>query len=677
MDIKFKLVSKNPRTSAAKFHTMFLAAARFEPSERETKRAKYEENNKDNDTAMEHDGSGANGESAASDSDFSESDSESTSGVNKAAYYNNQRIAVSNQQEDKMEVDEASLEQDKQRLASYFDDGSAQDNGLVVQDEHYQLLQRFRDRMSTLASKHKFGREMQLNNEPEQILGGDDDEYDETLAPLPSKQDIKSTEVHGLEPIPQLPEVEGPTLAELGWIAPPTYVDESHTDDWDNLGVGHGLQQQLHKLGYNHAFAVQTRVVPFVLTQNKSVAPEPLRDVLVNALTGSGKTLAYVTPIVEVLQTRTVPKIRALIVVPTRPLCIQVYGVFASLCEHTDLRVLALGQDVKQPIREEQELLRHVTPDILVSTPGRLVDHLRQMPELSLGHLRFLVVDEADRLLNQSFDAWTEILRDRISADAIRVRPVRRDNDPYRMLVAPWGRPPQKLVFSATLTRDPGKLMQLGISPNPQIFVLSEEGVQSQFSVPQGLTEHMIRIDSLPEKPLVLVQQLLVQNIVQNAIVFVKSSQSASRLAELVRILDRTTFHLGLKVDICSGDLNMNERNEAIKRLENQQTDVLIATDLVARGLDLGSVEHVLNYDIPGGTHEYVHRVGRTARAGKVGHAWNIVCGDKEEEQFWRLTNSIARKNAIDRQEHGEFADELLSKYDEALAELSRMASHR
>ncbi|ANB11108.1 Dbp6p [Sugiyamaella lignohabitans] len=482
----------------------------------------------------------------------------------------------------------------------------------------------------------------------------------------PDEEEIP--EVNELVPLPQIARKKESSKKHKEppkWITEPIIIPLNASKPFAEYEKEHLLSARMVKvlqsLNYESAFAVQTGVCPVLLKDSQSIAPDPLPDVLVNAYTGSGKTLAYGIPIVEALSKRVVPRIRALILLPTRPLIQQVRNVLESLAKGTSLRVMICRTD--RPFKEEQALISSHTPDILITTPGRLVDHIRNNTQgFSLNHLQYLVVDEADRLLNQSFQEWVSVLVNALEAAK-----------PKESLAKVWNRPPQKLIFSATLTRDPGKLAALNITttPTPRIFVLGEEPVVNnghtnttsgpsvhedrqrimmdyEFSLPEKLQEHHIQVKSASNKPLVLLQLLINHSLHSDTLIFVKSNQAAARLARLIQLIDEELFHLNLSVERCSGELELSQRRKMLKKFADGEIGILVCTDLIARGIDIASVKAVINYDLPVGKREYVHRVGRTARAGNSGAAWNLTVGSGERKFFNSITTSIFRTGEIE-----------------------------
>lgn len=457
----------------------------------------------------------------------------------------------------------------------------------------------------------------------------------------PEQDTIPETPVvqaQGLEPLPQPEQVhERKTRARLQWIVEPELISPKTSASFESLGVSQRMVEKLHSLGYEHAFAVQTAAIPTILKAQRQLGPDPLPDILVNSYTGSGKTLAYTVPIVECLLNRRHPVPRAVVLVPTRPLLVQVMQVFESLVKGTDLHAMALRSE--RPLQKERELLSRNTPDIIVATPGRLVDHLSETPDL-LKELRFLVVDEADRLLGQSFQEWAETLA--------KVCP--SQTKPIGM-TDPWSRPPQRLVFSATLTRDPGKLEALQIRTiptKPHLYIVNDELGDAEFVMPAMLQERLVRVKTLLAKPLALVTLMVDRKLADHSIIFVRSNEAAARLARLITLIAENLFSVALNVAPVSGEMPVAERKRALRQFATGEVNVVVCTDLIARGIDVPGVTAVINYDLPVGTREYVHRVGRTARAGSAGSAWSLAISSAERQHYWIMQNGITRSQKIE-----------------------------
>ncbi|KAJ3080030.1 ATP-dependent RNA helicase dbp6 [Quaeritorhiza haematococci] len=545
-----------------------------------------------------------------------------------------------------------------------------------------------------------------------------------------------------------------------------TQTDESSTTNprW-NLSAK--MTARLQKEGITHFFPVQQAVLPRLLATRYSSAAISPGDLCVSASTGSGKTLAYVVPIVETLITRVIPRIRALVILPTRDLAAQVKTTFDAFVKGTDLNVaLVTGH---HSFTSEQQTLVSTNPnvvhseddnqysskvDILIATPGRLMDHLRSTPGFTLRHLRFLVIDEADRLLNQSYQDWlSQVLKaaapptptptmstttptttstvsplpwegfgfstDSLGLPLHNVTTLRKvestipENEQQQKLPSqrqdgpehtstpstaslqsydthhlPHFTPFQKLLFSATLTRNPGKIASLRLF-NPTYVAVSsstssaggetsaagdahaagsgETGdasmeIEPRYVVPTTLKEHMLICRTAGEKPMVLLHLLYnvikVSSIPNSAsnpgggvLVFTKSVESAHRLAGLLQLYQGSSSHPVSKItaSAISSDLPAQTRRRLLARFRSGEVRVLVCSDIMSRGIDFnfaggsgpegagdaaGAVGYVINYDTPPRVKAYVHRCGRTARAGREGNAYTIL--EKREVRWFK-----------------------------------------
>jgi len=433
--------------------------------------------------------------------------------------------------------------------------------------------------------------------------------------------------------------------------------------------------------------SVQTALLPLLLPSERQkrslyLPYDPPSDICVSAPTGSGKTLAYVLPIVEILSSRAVTRLRALVVLPTRDLVVQVRETFEVIAKGRGLKIASVtGQ---HSFSHEQSQLVEKTPslqggsskvDILICTPGRLMDHLNGTPNFSLQHLRFLVIDEADRLLAQSFQDWLSQVLGATRPPAHLEKDAALGDEasiPYPDALSPaflhlLSRGPavhtdldekresscQKLLFSATLMNDPGRIAALELRDPHYVVVQSssedqESGilgvVMEKFSMPATLKEHMTVCDSA-QKPLVLFHLIHTVGIT-NALVFTKSTESTLRLVRLFEFFETarstnrgsvTQHKKPVVMQAYSSDLSPSERKLILEKFRAQEIDVLVCSDLISRGIDIKHVAHVVNYDAPVDMRKYVHRVGRTARAGRMGDAWTLV----EEQEARHFKNMI------------------------------------
>ena len=371
---------------------------------------------------------------------------------------------------------------------------------------------------------------------------------------------------------------------------------------------------------------------------------EGQNDLCVSAPTGSGKTLAYTLPIVEFLRTRKIGRLGALVVVPTRDLVGQVEETFCrvekgfSASESKDIKHRNLTRDI----------------DYLVITPGKLIDRL---PYLDLTSLKYLVVDEADRLLDQSFQEWLPHLLDKIemvsgsdSSNNTNNNNNNSDNNnnnnrnhnnsnDNQFDSGAWKdeNRVQKLLFSATLTKNPAKISQLNLYRPIYVTVRDPNNKQQKrhfqevdLITPEGLKELMVVFEGLEEmKPGVLLEiltgGLILDRPIERILCFTGSISSTLRLTKLLEVMMKGMGSDELRIVAFHAGLSDGERVEILKDFNAGRIGVLIGSDGMARGLDLKHVTCVINYDLPKFGSTYVHRVGRTARAGLPGLALTIL----------------------------------------------------
>ncbi|KAF8623612.1 hypothetical protein AX17_007315 [Amanita inopinata Kibby_2008] len=430
-------------------------------------------------------------------------------------------------------------------------------------------------------------------------------------------------------PMPALPDA--PSKADLAMqgldqalveaeLIDPTHVLPIPSEDKEDTvtGLSHKMRRRLKELGIQELFAVQTSLLPFLLQRNSPsyclyTPYDPPRDVCVSAPTGSGKTLAYAIPIVEILSSRIVTRLRALIVLPTRDLVIQVRETFEAILKGRGLKIgTATGQH--SFAHEQSQLVADQSHhkdggsskvDILICTPGRLIDHLTGTRNFSLQHLRFLVIDEADRLLAQSFQGWlSQVLAATRPPDesSVDMRSATSDSLPIDSVAPAYSRvlpfpdiptilterkeaSCQKLLFSATLTRDPGKIAALDLR-EPKYFAvqerkLTDDGtgvlslVMEKFSMPSTLKEHMLVCET-SLKPLLFFYLVHARSVV-NSLVFTKSTESTMRLVQLFEYFEEAwtahTASISQKFVACaySSDFPASERKTILEKFRAQE----------------------------------------------------------------------------------------------------------
>jgi ATP-dependent RNA helicase RhlE len=349
---------------------------------------------------------------------------------------------------------------------------------------------------------------------------------------------------------------------------------------FSKFGLRAELLRGVHDLGFTRPTPIQQDAIPAAMDG---------RDVLACAMTGSGKTAAFLLPILHRLSPKKRGATRALILTPTRELAAQIEEHARALATHTPLSAAAVFGGVGMG---PQEHAFRAGVDVLVATPGRLLDHFR-FPYARLEHLEILVLDEADRMLDMGF------LPD--------IRRVLKHLPPRR----------QTLFFSATMP--------------PPIVALAREMLRSPFTVnleraaapAVGITQAVYPVAQNLKAPLLL--ELLRRGDLPGALVFTRTKHRANRLAETL------TKH-GIRCDRIHGNRSQLQRTAALAGFKSGRFPVLVATDIAARGIDVEALSHVVNFDVPHVPEDYIHRVGRTARAELTGDAFTFVSPEEERD---------------------------------------------
>jgi len=306
-------------------------------------------------------------------------------------------------------------------------------------------------------------------------------------------------------------------------------------------------------------------------------------------MTGSGKTAAFLLPILNSLIGKPRGKTRALVVTPTRELAAQILTALDAMAVHTPITAAAIYGGVGMA---PQEHAMRAGVDVLIATPGRLLDHL-SAPYANLKNIEFLVLDEADRMLDMGF--LPDIKR------ILKLVPAKR----------------QTLLFSATMP--------------PPIAALTREMLRNPFTIDLGrrslpavgITQAVYPVKQDLKKDLLLA--LLERGEMEQALVFTRTKHRANRLAE--QLVKR-----GIKAERIHGNRSQSQRTAALAGFKNGYHRVLVATDIAARGIDIEALGHVVNFDVPEAPDDYIHRVGRTARAGEIGDAFTFVAPDEQND---------------------------------------------
>lgn len=363
-----------------------------------------------------------------------------------------------------------------------------------------------------------------------------------------------------------------------------------------DLHLSKPLQKAVQMLQWDTPTPVQSRAIPYILAG---------RDICASAVTGSGKTAAFLLPVLERLLQSGIDNVtRVLVLLPTRELAAQCHAVLTSLGKYTSVRAaLAVGG----LSGESQKTALRTRPHVIVATPGRLIDHVRNSQGFSLEDIEILVMDEADRLLDMGFQAEVE--------EIVRNTPSHRR---------------QTLLFSATMTQGLKGLIKLSLQ-NPITLA-----VDPIMDVAATLLQEFVKLKPAYEdnKSAVLLA-LCTRTFKSRTIIFFKQKVTTHRFKILFGLCKLNCAEL-------HGNLTQSQRLEALDNFREGTVDFLLCTDLAARGLDIIGVDTVVNFDMPFDMKEYVHRVGRTARAGRSGRACSLVCTGVNEER--KLLKIVAKR---------------------------------
>ena len=367
---------------------------------------------------------------------------------------------------------------------------------------------------------------------------------------------------------------------------------------FSQFGLAPFFSKSLSHFNYAEPTPIQSAAIPAILKG---------QDVLGIAKTGSGKTAAFVLPILQQLEVAQISQHRdptVLVLVPTRELADQVTQVFREFLPSLTSGVSCLAVYGGVSINTQMQALRRV--DVLVATPGRLLD-LIEKNAVRLSNIQTLVLDEADKMLNLGFQEEVDQL--------LRLLPVKRQN----------------LLFSATLSEDVSA-MQRVVLKDPLVLQIDEVGESPQQIHQEGyfVTE---------ERKGVLLRYLIKHEQLQQVLVFVSSHKKADNVtAKLVKN----------KINACAihSKMGQNVRRDALKKFKDGRVTVLVSTDLLARGIDIDCLSYVINYELPRSPKDYIHRIGRTGRAGASGEAISLIT-PAEEHHFGVIQKKMGQRVAM------------------------------
>ena len=345
------------------------------------------------------------------------------------------------------------------------------------------------------------------------------------------------------------------------------------------------LNKSLKTLGFKNPTEIQSKTIPIALKRH---------DILASAETGSGKTAAYLIPLIHHIST--LGNISGLILTPTRELAQQVIDVSKSLVGYKSKIETALivgGASMNNQLRQLKK-----RPKIIVGTPGRINDHLEKRT-LNLKYFNFFVLDEADRMLDMGFEDQVEKI--------IRFLPSKR----------------QTLLFSATLPKEIIKFSSKYLNNPKRADVKENNVIKTQIKQKILNTKTELKYNQLVDEIALRKGSILI---------FVRTKYSTEKLKK--RLMKDT-----VKSSALHGDLRQNKRSRILKDFRDDKFRILIATDIASRGLDVPHIEHVINYDLPQVPEDFIHRIGRTARAGSVGEAVSFITPN--DKRMWKSIENL------------------------------------
>ena len=352
---------------------------------------------------------------------------------------------------------------------------------------------------------------------------------------------------------------------------------------FQTLGLSAPLQKAIQDAGYTQPTPIQLQAIPVILSK---------KDILAGAQTGTGKTAGFTLPLLELLsQDKSVKPsshIRALILTPTRELATQVKESVDTYAKYLPFKSTVIFGGVKV---HQQVVALKKGVDIVVATPGRLLDHIGQKT-INLSKVEYLILDEADRMLDMGF------IKD------------------IQKILAKLPKERQNLLFSATYSEEIKKLSDKLLN-NPELIEVARRNTSSEI-----VKQSVYPVDK--ERKRELLTHLIKEGDWKQVLVFTRTKHGANRLSAQ---LDKD----GISAVAIHGNKSQNARTKALSDFKKGEVRVLVATDIAARGIDIDQLPHVVNYELPNVSEDYVHRIGRTGRAGNEGEAISLVCIDEKE----------------------------------------------
>lgn len=363
--------------------------------------------------------------------------------------------------------------------------------------------------------------------------------------------------------------------------------------NFNEFGFDPKLVEGIEALGYELATPVQERAIPAILQG---------MDIIASAQTGTGKTAAFLLPVIQMIL-RSIPtqRIKALVIVPTRELAVQIDQQMEGLSYFTSVSSIPVygGTDGSTYTKEKQALQEGV--DIVICTPGRMISHINQ-GYVDFSGLQFLILDEADRMLDMGF--YDDIMK------IISYIPVKRQN----------------LLFAATLPDEIRTLTQKVLKDPEEISLAISKPVEKVLQLAYSVYD----TQKIP-----LLKFLLQSMKLQSVLIFCSTKSSTKQLSKELKKLD-------LSIEEIHSDLDQEARESALRNFKSRDLTILVATDILSRGIDVDNIDMVINYDVPNDGEDYIHRIGRTARAEASGIAITFI-NPKEQRKFLTIEELLEK----------------------------------
>ncbi|KAF9393617.1 nucleolar DEAD-box protein required for synthesis of 60S ribosomal subunit [Podila verticillata] len=455
--------------------------------------------------------------------------------------------------------------------------------------------------------------EAELEDASEEESGSEDSEEEESESEG-EDEDVSESEDEEEE------ESEFQKERKKAYFAPESDSPVDVAETFATMNLSRPILKGLAQVGFVQPTQIQARTIPVALMG---------KDICGGAVTGSGKTAAFIVPVLERLlyRSRQTATSRVLILCPTRELAIQCHSVAQKLASFTDI---TFGLCVGGLSRNAQEIQLRTRPDVLIATPGRLIDHILNSRSFTLDHIDILIMDEADRMLEDGFSAeLTEIIK-----------------------ACPQSR--QTMLFSATMTDNVDELIRMSLNRPVRLQIDSSNATAAR------LIQEFVRIRQHREedRPAVLLA-LCSRTFKRRVIIFFRSKAAAHQMKIIFGLM-------GLRSAELHGNLTQEQRLASLEEFRDERVDFLLATDLASRGLDIKGIDTVINFNMPQNYAIYQHRVGRTARAGRMGRA--VTLAGENDRKLLKMAIKNADKKTV---KHRVIPQDVITRYRERVEGLT------